>query len=61
MALILYRVLRAKLHASEIPLSPERALSKLRRIQHHRVTLNDLQSLTRIAVDLERPTQSKAV
>ncbi len=46
MALILYRVMRTKLHASETPLSPERALAKLRRIQHHRVTLNDSQPVT---------------
>lgn len=40
MALILYRVMRTRLRASETRLSPERALSTLRRIQHHRVTLN---------------------
>ena len=39
-ALILYRVMRTRLHASSTGLSPERALDKLRRIQHHRVTLN---------------------
>lgn len=42
-ALILYRVMRTKLHASSTGLSPERALEKLRRIQHHRVTLNGCQ------------------
>ena len=42
-ALILYRVMRSRLHASETGLSPERALSRLRRIQHHRVTLNGTQ------------------
>ena len=42
-ALILYRVLRSRLHASDTRLSPERALSKLRRIQHHRITLNGAQ------------------
>ena len=42
-ALILYRVLRTRLHASNTKLSPERALSKLRRIQHHRITLNGAQ------------------
>ncbi len=40
-ALILYRVMRTRLHAGGTAHSPERALSKLRRIQHHRVTLND--------------------
>lgn len=42
-ALILYRVMRTRLHASSTGLSPERALDKLRRIQHHRVTLNGSQ------------------
>ena len=43
MALILYRVMRTRLHASDTALSPERALAQLRRIQHHRITLNDSQ------------------
>jgi hypothetical protein len=42
-ALILYRVMRSRLHASDTGLSPERALSRLRRIQHHRVTVNGTQ------------------
>lgn len=46
MALILYRVMRTRLHASDTGLSPERALTQLRRIQHHRVTLNDAQPVT---------------
>lgn len=41
MALILYRVMRARLSASNMGLSPERALSLLRRIQHHRAKLPD--------------------
>ena len=41
MALILYRVMRSRLHASDTSLSPERALSKLRRIQHQRVKLDN--------------------
>jgi hypothetical protein len=40
MALILYRVMRSRLHAKSCGLSPERALARLRRIQHHRVSLN---------------------
>lgn len=40
MALILYRVMRTRLRQSDSQLSPERALSKLRRIQHQRVTIN---------------------
>ena len=45
-ALILYRVMRTRLHASGTQHSPERALQQLRRIQHHRVTLNASQPLT---------------
>jgi len=40
MALILYRVMRTRLRQSDTKLSPERALQKLRRIQHQRITLN---------------------
>lgn len=43
MALILYRVMRMRLRSSDTPLSPERALDKLRRIQHHQVIVNDTQ------------------
>lgn len=46
MALILYRVMRTRLRASETALSPESALEKLRRIQHHKVTLNETQPIT---------------
>ena len=35
--------------ASDKVLSPERALEKLRRIQHHRVTLNGAESVTGIS------------
>ena len=49
MALILYRVMRTRLHASQTALSPERALSNLGRIQHHRVRLNDAQSITGVS------------
>lgn len=49
MALILYRIMRTRLHASDTASSPERALAKLRRIQHHRVTLNGTQSVTGIS------------
>ncbi|MFC3669791.1 IS1634 family transposase, partial [Uliginosibacterium paludis] len=41
MALILYRVMRSRLAASQTGLSPERALALLRRIQHHRAKLPD--------------------
>lgn len=68
MALILYRVMRARLHASATSLSPERALANLRRIQHHRVTLNgadtiagvstinDEQSSILAALTIKKPT-----
>ena len=46
MALILYRVMRMRLRASDTQLSPERALDKLRRIQHHQVIVNDTQPVT---------------
>ncbi len=49
MALILYRVMRTRLRAGETALSPERALANLRRIQHHRVTLNGAQPVTGIS------------
>ena len=42
-ALILYRVMRSRLHASAAAMSPERALAKLRRFQHHRVAVNGAQ------------------
>lgn len=55
MALILYRLMRQRLHANQANLSPERALSLLRRIQHHRVTLNDKQPISGIsAIDPEQ-------
>jgi transposase len=42
MALILYRVMRTRLRGSNSKISPERALDKLRRIQHQKVKVNDL-------------------
>ena len=45
-ALILYRVvISSSLHVSDTHLSPERALEKLRRIQHHKVMLNNAQTI----------------
>ncbi len=41
MALIIHRVIRQRLKQSQSPLSPERALESLRRIQRHRITLNE--------------------
>jgi hypothetical protein len=53
--LILYRVMRTRLHAGGTAHSPERALSKLRRNQHHRVTLNDSAPIAGLsAIDQEQ-------
>jgi transposase len=40
MALILHRVMRMRLRAANTSVSPERALQSLKRIQHHRVSIN---------------------
>ena len=56
MALILYRVMRTRLRASESGLSPERALSQLRRIQHHRVTLNNTQPVAGLSTISQQQT-----
>ena len=42
-ALILYRVMRHRLQSADARISPEKALAQLRRIQHHRITLNGSQ------------------
>jgi len=49
MALILYRVMRARLRAHQSPLSPERALAQLHRIQYHRGTLNETQPISGVS------------
>ena len=71
MALILYRVMRQCLAASQSGLSPERALLLLRRIQHHHVTMNNTQPVSGIssisqeqtgiltALGVKKPTASK--
>ncbi len=46
MALILYRVMCTKLRAADVKLSPERALYKLRRIQHLKIILDKTQPIT---------------
>ena len=40
MALILHRVMRMRLRSANTGVSPERALHSLKRIQHHRVSIN---------------------
>ena len=49
MALILYRVMRTRLAGSSTKISPERALEKLRRIQHQRVKVNDLEPIAALS------------
>lgn len=68
MALILYRVMRTKLRAGDTKLSPERALEKLRRIQHQKIILNKTQPVTGLStitqehnailatLDIKKPT-----
>ena len=46
MALILYRVMRSRLHTANIGLSPERAITHLQRIQHHSVRINGGKTMT---------------
>jgi len=46
MALILYRVMRAKLRAGDTKLSQEMALGKLRRIQHQKIILTKTPPVT---------------
>ncbi|NMG72978.1 IS1634 family transposase, partial [Parazoarcus communis] len=46
LALVLYRVLRMRLKASDQRLSPERALEIARRIQYHQITLHRQQTAT---------------
>jgi len=49
MALILHRVMRARLRAAHTGLTPERALEQLRRIQHHRIHLNGAKPVTGVS------------
>jgi len=67
-ALILHRVMRSRLRATSPSCSPERALAKLRRIQHHRVSINAAQPVAGLssidqeqaailaALNLQKPT-----
>ena len=56
MALILYRVMRAKLRAGPTKLSPEKALDKLRRIQHQKIVLNKTQPITGLSTITQEHT-----
>ena len=57
MALILYRVMRQRLHAADAQTSPEKALAQLRRIQHHRITLNGTQPNAGLSTTSKEQTQ----
>ena len=69
-ALILYRVMRSRLKLASSPLSPEAALSELRRIQRHSVSIDDaapVQGLSTItpaqaavlaALNIKKPTHN---
>ena len=49
MALILHRVMRMRLRAGNTGVTPERALQTLKRIQHHRVSINGAQPLSGVS------------
>jgi transposase len=49
MALILYRTMRRRLKLAGSTLSPEFALENLRRIQHHRVSINGAAPITGVS------------
>jgi hypothetical protein len=49
MALILHRVMRMRLRAAKTGITPERALQGLKRIQHHRVSINGAAPLSGVS------------
>ena len=49
-------VMRTRLRASDSGFSPERALSQLRRIQHHLITLNATQSVAGLSTVSQQQT-----
>lgn len=57
MALILYRLMRARLKLAGHSASPETALAQLRRIQRHTVTINDSAPISGVsAINQEQAT-----
>lgn len=56
-ALIMFRVMRARLHAAKTRLSPGSALAALSRIQHHCVTINDAQPVTGLSTITEEQAE----
>ena len=69
MALIVYRVMRQRLKLANSDLSPEKALAQLRRVQRHRVSINQAAPISGIstintqqagvlaALNLKKPTE----
>ena len=49
MALVLHRVIRLRLRAANAGITPERALQSLKRIQHHRVSLDGAPPLSGVS------------
>ena len=70
LALIIYRVMRQRLRLAKSELSPEKALAQLRRIQRHRVRINQAEPITGIStisadqakvlesLNIEKPSQN---
>lgn len=56
LALILYRVMRQRLKLSGSDLSPEAALADLRRIQRHRVSINNAAPIEGVSTIVQRQT-----
>lgn len=56
LALILYRVMRQRLKMSGSDLSPEAALADLRRIQRHRVSINNAAPIAGVSTIVQRQT-----
>jgi transposase len=57
MALILHRVMRMRLREAQAGLTPERALQSLKRIQHHRVSINGAQPLSGVSTMTDELSQ----
>ncbi len=70
LALIIYRVMRQRLRLAKSELSPEKALAQLRRIQRHKVRINQAEPITGIStisadqakvlesLNIEKPSQN---
>jgi transposase len=57
MALIIYRVMRQRLKQAQSALSPERALEQLRRIQRHKVRINQAEPIEGISTITDAQAQ----